>query len=396
MNPSDFEGTTAGNVIKTGPQEAPYWAFIPNPLPPEMRADWNLTGILSQADRSLSEVSGLGRGLANPGLFIAPFLRREAVLSSRIEGTQSEIRDLFFYESGQLSLPGLEPASSLEADLREVFNYVVALEYGLDRLKSLPVSLRLIGEIHARLMKGVRGGRAAPGEFRTRQNWIGGETINSAVFVPPPVDAMRDGLDAFEKYLHRSDDIYPPLVRLAFIHYQFEAIHPFVDGNGRIGRLLLSLLLVSWNLLPVPLLYLSAYFERNRREYYDRLLAVSQKGAWEDWVVFFLKGADEQAKDTVRRLRRLQDLHSKWRERLDESRANADALRLMDRLFEIPVLTIPQAQKFLKVKTYHTAQKTVKKLVDLKILHPVAGKVYDKRFFARDILAAVAENRPKE
>jgi Fic family protein len=224
--------------------------------------------------------------MPNPHLLIGPFMRREAVLSSRIEGTQADIVDLYAYEVGQLPLPGMELPPS-EGDVREVLNYVHALEYGLERLNTLPVSLRLIRELHDRLLTGVRGEHATPGEFRRRQNWIGrpGCTLNEATFVPPPVPQMRNALDAFEKYLN-SGDLHPPLVRLALAHYQFEAIHPFVDGNGRIGRLLISLLLVQWDLMPLPLLYLSAFFHRHRQDYYERLMAVSERDAWRDWILF--------------------------------------------------------------------------------------------------------------
>ena len=393
MNPKDFDHSTSGKPVRAGQSDAAYWAFIPHPLPPELPSDWNLSRQLSNADRSLSELAGLGRSLPNPNLFVAPFLRREAVLSSRIEGTKSGIDDLYFYEAGQMPLPGIEAPVPSEADLREVFNYVTALEYGLTRLATLPVSLRLITEIHGHLLKGVRGGHATPGKFRTRQNWIGGGTINEAVYVPPPVDEMHTGLDSFEKYLHKTDDIYPPLIRLAFIHYQFEAIHPFVDGNGRIGRLLLSLLLISWDLLPLPLLYLSAYFERNRQDYYDLLLAVSQKGNWQDWTMFFLKGVQEQAQDTTRRIKKLQDLQAEWRSRLGAAHANANTVWLLEYLFENPVITIPQSQKLLKVKSYHTAQQIVEKLLALDILHPLGDEAYDRRFYAKDILLTIAKDK---
>lgn len=390
MNPKDFVSSTSGKTIKVGQGNAAYWAFIPSPLPPSLPADWKTTKLISEADRSLSELSGLGRTLPNPDLLIAPFLRREAVLSSRIEGTQSGIDDLYLYEAGQLPLPGMENQRPTQADLREVFNYVIALKFGLNRLDVLPVSLRLITEIHKVLMKGVRGEHATPGKFRIRQNWIGGETINDAIYVPPPVDEMQAALNRFETYLH-SEDTYPPLLRLALIHYQFEAIHPFVDGNGRIGRLLLSLLLISGNLLPLPLLYLSAYFERNRQIYYDLLLGISQKGAWEEWITFFLRGVEEQAQDAILRIKSLQDLQTKWKQRLGDSRANANALWLVDHLFETPIITIPQAQKLLKVKSYRTAQQSIEKLVDLKIISPLGKETYDKRYIAKEILLAIAD-----
>ncbi len=328
--------------------------------------------------------------MPNPHLLIGPFVRREAVLSSRIEGTQADIADLYAYEVGQLPLPGLEPAPP-ESDVREVLNYVRALEYGLKRLATLPVSLRLIRELHERLMADVRGEHATPGEFRSRQNWIGPPncTLNEASYVPPPVPEMRDALAAFERFLHDAGT-YPPLVRLALVHYQFEAIHPFVDGNGRIGRLLLSLLMVEWELLPLPLLYLSAYFHRHRQEYYELLMAVSECGAWQGWLTFFLQGVAEQAGDAVVRAKQLQDLREAWRERLAEARS-ALPLRLADSLFDSPVLTIPQAQRLLEV-TYHSAQRNVQKLVDADILQQVGESSYGKTFLAGEILQAMGES----
>lgn len=265
MNQALFQASPSGRLAKVGQGEAAYWAFVPNPLPPDLTPDMELVRVLSDASYALGELAALGRAMSNPHLLINPFVRREAVLSSRIEGTQASVTDVVAYEAGQLPIAGLEPAAP-ESDVREVANYVSALEYGIERLNTLPVSLRLIRELHERLLRGVRGEYATPGEFRQTQNWIGqpGCTLTEAQYVPPPRPEMQDALDAFEKYLHADDLANPPLVRLACIHYQFEAIHPFLDGNGRIGRLLISLLLVSWGLLPLPLLYLSVYFERER------------------------------------------------------------------------------------------------------------------------------------
>jgi len=261
MDIERFTRSHAGRLVKVGQGEAAYFAFVPHPLPPSLSWTSDLVNHLSAADRALGELGGLGRSLPNPHLLISPFLRREAVLSSRIEGTQSDLPHLYAYEAGQLALPGFEPPPS-EADVREVVNYVEALEYGLKRIQELPVSLRLLRELHECLLKGVRGETATPGEFRHTQNWIGapGCTLNEAQFVPPPPEELLPALDAFEKYIH-SEDETPPLIRLAFLHYQFEAIHPFVDGNGRIGRLLISLLLVHWGLLPFPLLYLYGFLK---------------------------------------------------------------------------------------------------------------------------------------
>lgn len=387
MDPDRFRQSPSGALIRVGQGEGTYWAFVPNPLPPQLPIDWDLARSLSGADRALSELAGVGRTMPNPHLLIGPFVRREAVLSSRIEGTQADIADLYAYEVGLLPLPDLESGPP-ETDVREVLNYVHALEYGLERLATLPVSLRLIRELHERLLTGVRGEHATPGEFRHSQNWLGPPNcnLNEARFVPPPVPQMREALNAFESYLHDAG-AHPPLVRLALAHYQFEAIHPFVDGNGRIGRLLISLLLVEWGLLPIPLLYLSAFFHRHRQEYYDLLMAVSERGAWRDWITFFLQGVAEQARDAVVRAKRLQDLQASWRERLAEARS-ATPLRLADSLFDSPVLTIPQAQRHLGV-TYRSAQRNVQKLVAAGILQQMGESSYGKTFLASEILEAI-------
>ena len=298
MDPKNFSSPSSGTPILT---QTGYWAFLPAALPPVITWSLPLVSALADAERDLSKLTTMAGSFPFPRLLIQPFVRREAVLSSRIEGTRATLTDLYAYESAQLSF--LEPGN----DVREVYNYVRALEYGLERVKTLPVSLRLIREIHAKLMDGVRGGNLTPGEFRRSQNWIGsiGSTPCTAAYVPPPVDEMNSGLDQLEKFIHAGSEI-PALVRAGLVHYQFEAIHPFLDGNGRIGRLLMILLLGEWNLLPQPLLNLSVYFERYRQEYYDLLLSVSQKGNWESWLRFFLRGVSVQASDSVVRLNRLQ------------------------------------------------------------------------------------------
>lgn len=386
MDPERFRNSTAGRVKRMGQGEEAYWAFIPNPLPPKISPDWELICHISEADRALSELAGLGRTMPNPHLLIGPFVRREAILSSQIEGTRADIVDLYAYEAGQLPPPGLETSSE---DVREVQNYVKALEYALERRKTLPVSLRLIREIHEKLLTDVRGKHATPGEFRQSQNWIGPPncTLNQATFVPPPVPHMHEALDALEKYLHQ-DDTYPPLMRLALIHYQFEAIHPFVDGNGRIGRLLLTLLLIQWGLLPSPLLYLSAYLHRHREEYYQLLLNVSERGAWRDWLIFFMRGIAQQSRDATMRARRLQDLRESWRQQLGTMKASTRTLQLIDELFSSPIITIPRAADVLGV-TYHSAQNTVEKLVEAGILEPIRNVSYSKTFIAREIMIAI-------
>lgn len=389
MDPKRFDNTCSGQVRRVGEGETAYWAFIPAPLPPALSWDGQLARTLSQADRALGELAGLGRTMPNPNLLIGPFIRREAVLSSRIEGTETDVADLYGYEAGQLPLPGVAGRIPPGSDVREVANYVRALEYGFERVSTLPVSLRLIRELHKRLMEGVRGEHATPGEFRRSQNWIGrpGCTLDEADFVPPPVRAMNEALGALEEYLHAGDQS-PPLVRLALIHYQFEAIHPFLDGNGRIGRLLISLLLVHWDLLPLPLLYLSAFFERHREEYYSLLLGVSERGAWREWVEFFLYGVTEQAKDGVDRARRLQDLQMEWRARLQDASVPGWMLGLADSLFELPIASAAHVQERFGV-SHPTAMSALRRLERVGLVREVTGRQRDLRFLATRILDIV-------
>lgn len=384
MNPESFQESSSGRLLQVGKGEEAYWSFIPNPLPPSLDFSSEMVCALSNADRALGELAGLGRTL--PALFIDPFIRREAVLSSRIEGTQADIKDLYAYEAGQkLLYTGLKPTPS-ESDVKEVKNYVRALEFGLERQKTLPVGLRLIKEVHEILLEGVRGDRATPGEFRRYQNFIGlpGSTIKDARFVPPPPTEMNEALDAFEKYLHK-DNLFPPLVRLALIHYQFEAIHPFLDGNGRVGRLLLSILLANWNLLPIPLLYLSAFFEKHRKQYSELLLSISKYGTWHDWVIFVLQGIEEQARDACVRAKQLQDIQIDWYQRLKKLNYSGLVFKLADTLFTDPFLTIPRAQRLLELKNYRTAKLCVEKLVKAGILGQSVGK-YGKSYLAEDFL----------
>ncbi len=366
-----------------------YWAYVPAQLPPSIIPDMELMSAQSKADLALGELAGLGRNMVNPQLLIRPFVRREAVLSSRIEGTQADVTDVYAYEAGQLVLQDIKQPPS-ESDVREVINYVRALDHGIERLQTLPVSIRLIQELHSILLSGVRGEDRRPGEFRTEQNWIGGRTPQDAEYVPPPAIEMGVAVGQFENYLH-SDDPNPPLVRLALIHYQFEAIHPFFDGNGRIGRLLISLLLVSWGLLPLPLLYLSAYFEQHRDEYIDKLLAISERGDWRGWLLFFLDGVASQARDAGSRAKTLQDLQISWRDMLQQTRVSSSILKLTDSLFESPIVTIPQAAERLAV-TYPSAQKSIVKLVECGILRQAGSGSYGKAFLCPRILDIISES----
>jgi len=379
VKPADFGKNKAGNLIRG---KLGYWAFVPAPLEPDLKFDVPFVGVLSKADRGLSELSGIARTLPNPHLLIRPFMRREAVLSSRIEGTQASLSDLLFFEAAT-------PAEPDVPDVREVANYLRALEYGIARLSDLPLSLRLIREMHERLMTGVRGETQTPGEFRKTQNWIGppGCTLMEATFVPPPVEEMLAALDAFEKYLHADSD-YPPLVRMALIHYHFEALHPFLDGNGRIGRLLVPLLLCTDGLLHQPMLYLSAFFEKHRSEYYRLLLSVSQNGDWMPWIRFFLTAVEVQAKDAIKRSDTILSLWNSYRNRLQEARASALLLSLVDELFSFPAISAKLASDALQV-TPRSAQLNINKLIDAGILEEATGQKRNRVYIAREIISAI-------
>ncbi len=338
---------------------------------------------LSDAERELSKLNTLAGDFPFPRLLSQSFIRQEAVLSSRIEGTRASLTDLYRYESAQLSF--LEPAS----DVREVHNYVLALDYGVERLHTLPVSLRLIREVHAKLMEGVRSAKLTPGEFRKSQKWIvpAGSTIETATYVPPPVDEMHEALHELEIFIHAGTEI-PILARAGLIHYQFEAIHPFLDGNGRLGRLIIVLLLREWNMLSQPLLNLSAYFERHRQEYYDDLLAVSQHGKWEEWLRFFLRGISLQAQDGVFRMTRLQGIRTQYESLIQADRNAARMKAVIDFLFSRPILSIKQLEDALGIP-YMAAKRYVEKLVDAGVLLETTGYARNRVFLAREIFQAL-------
>lgn len=334
---------------------------------------------LSAADRAVGALAGEGRRLPNPHLLIRPFLRREAVLSSRIEGTQATLGEILAAEAGA-------HVERSPADLREVANYVTALEYGVERLRELPLSLRLLRELHEHLMEGVRGGHATPGEFRRSQNWIGppGSTPETATFVPPPPLEMMEALDALERFFH--DTTLPPLAQAALLHYQFEAIHPFLYGNGRIGRLLITLFLIEREILSSPLLYLSAFFEQNRAGYYSHLRTVSEHSAWPEWISYFLQGVQTQAEDALRRAASINALLDRWRAQLTGGSGNV--LSLVDLLAENPFWTIRGVAERLGV-AYTTAMRAVQRLEGLGVLSPVGEGRRDRVFCASAILAAL-------
>lgn len=378
MRPEDFSPQAPGRLVDIGGA----YAFVPEPLPPSLPWTPRLVGLLDRARGSLGELAGLLRTLPNPYLFIQPFVHKEAVLSSRIEGTQAGLVEVYALEA---QAP-LFPLGETREDAKEVLNYIRALEQGRELLRELPLSLRVLREMHAVLLQGVRGQSRAPGEFRRGQNWIGppGSSLAEARYVPPPPQAMREALDALERFWHQDHGL-PPLVEIALTHYQFEAIHPFLDGNGRIGRLLITLMLLERKLLPEPALYLSAYFERHRNTYYDLLLEVSQKGAWEAWLAFFLQGVQTEAEDAVRKAQNLVELRQTWRERYQREGSSAHLLALVDLLFQQPLLTVPWVRERLGV-THAWANRLVNRLVQDGILEPMGQSRRNRPFAATAIL----------
>lgn len=354
-----------------------YRAFIPAPLPPaDFRLDGPLQRALSAADTALGRLDGSVQTLPNPDLFVLMYVRKEAVLSSQIEGTQSSLHDLLAAEAQALG------ADRIARDVDEVINYVKAMRYGLARLRELPMSVRLIREIHNELMAGTRGGQLTPGELRTSQNWIGpaGASLSSAAFVPPPPHIVPAALSDLEKYLH-TDDGLPFLVRVGLAHAQFETIHPFLDGNGRVGRLLITLLLCEHGTLAQPVLYLSIYLKRHRSEYYERLQAIRDKGDWEGWLQFFLRGVSEvsaEARETARRIIELREAH---RVLITEKlgRGAATAHRVLESLYERPIVSVQELSERLGL-TNAAANNVVARLCALNLLKEITGQRRSRRF----------------
>ena len=359
-----------------------YRAYVPAPLPPPLTWDQDLTVSLSAADRAIGGLAGEGRRLPNPHLFIRSLVRKEAVLSSRIEGTQATLGELLAAEADAAAVRS-------SADLQEVGNYVTALEYGLKRLETLPVSLRLVRELHECLMRGVRGDAATPGEFRRSQNWIGppGCTLENATYVPPPPSELMACLDSWERFLH--DDALPPLVHAALAHAQFEAIHPFLDGNGRVGRLLITLLLAEREIIPSPLLYLSGFFEATREEYYERLLGVTEGGGWEEWLIYFLRGVTLQSQDAVDRIRLSDDLFAKWKHGLARGRSQITE-RALDLFAENPFWTVGGVAGRLEV-AFTTAQRAIDRLEAAGIVAQVGRRQRNRVYCAEEILNVLEE-----
>ncbi len=337
--------------------------------------DLELQDALEKASHALGRLDGSVLTLPNPDLFVRMYVRKEAVLSSQIEGTQSSLEDLLAAEARIYS-------PDRPKDVAEVINYVKAMNYGLERLKTLPVSIRLIREIHERLLQGVRGSDRTPGELRRSQNWIGpaGCTLNEATFVPPPPHIVPQALSALERFLHENREL-PLLIKVGLAHAQFETIHPFLDGNGRVGRLLITFLLVQQSVLHKPVLYLSHYFRKHRQEYYDRLQSVRDEGNWEGWIGFFLRGVAEVSQEAAETARRILCLRESLRERIMEhfGRGAGNALRVLEHLFEQPITEVKHVEQLVGV-TYPAANRLVQGLVELHVLTEITGQKRNRRF----------------
>jgi Fic family protein len=361
-------------------QQADCKAFIPTPLPPDPPIAWDeeLQNLLSKADMALGRLDGIATILPNPDLFVAMYVRKEAVLSSQIEGTRATLLDIFDYET----------TGEIAKDVDEVVNYVRAMNRGLERLRTLPLSLRLIREIHEELLKGVRGEHRTPGEFRTSQNWIGppGSTINNALFIPPPPHEMSAAMGDLEKFIHKGDNL-PALVKNALIHAQFETIHPFLDGNGRVGRLLIAFILTHDDILKRPLLYLSYYFRRNRQEYYDRLNNIRNKGDWEGWLKFFLTGVYEVSKQAAETAQKIIALQERDRARVFHS---PNGLKLVDHLFLNPLVTIHEIRRLTGI-SHATASRLTKQLIELGILDEITGYARNQKFLYKEYFNILKE-----
>ena len=372
-----FQANSATRAGRYVLQPQDYQAFIPTPLPPEppVRLDRQLQTLLSQADQALGRLDGSIQTLPDPDLFVFMYVRKEAVLSSQIEGTQSSLQDVLAAEA-RIRTPGRA------SDTDEVINYVTAMNYGLERLKTLPISSRLIREIHERLLQGVRGSKMRPGELRTSQNWIGpaGCTLQQATFVPPPHREVPNALGDLETFIHGPSDL-PNLVQIGLIHAQFETIHPFLDGNGRVGRLLITFLLCQREILLQPVLYLSHFFRQHRSEYYERLQAVHDTGDWEGWLAFFLHGVAEvsaEATETVRRILSLRERHrTVVTERL--GRVAGDGLRVLERLYRQPFVTVGDVQRITGT-SYPPANRLVGRLEDVGVLEEITGDRRNRQF----------------
>jgi Fic family protein len=383
MRQADFEQSPSGRLV---PTERGQWAFVPNPLPPPLDEATRaaLSGILADASAAVGELNGIGRLLADPYLLIRPLQAQEALTSSSMEGTYTTLNDLLLVEAGASE-------DNRAPDTREVLNYRIALEQAISSLETVPLSLRTLRDAHRRLLGGVarhRGASVQAGEFKRHQNFIGAYEIEKARFIPPPPKETLACLDAMERFIHRESASFHPLIDAALLHYQFEAIHPFADGNGRVGRMLITLHLFQAGLIRHPILYLSPTLEGRKDEYIDRMYEVSRSGDWLGWIAFFLgivATAARQAIDTADRLRQVEQ---RYRVLLQQAGRSANLLTIVDLLFRTPVVSIPQIADHLGV-TYRAAQMNVQSLARAGVLHEHHGASNPRLFVAQDVLNAI-------
>jgi len=386
MDRDDFEETAPGEIVPTTTPKGTFPAFKPDLLPPTVSTDQLITP-LAEATQALGRLHGIGPRVGSREILIEPFIRKEALESSQIEGTHATLSDIYAYEAGQEALIDEDRRQGTQ----EVVNYLHALTHGLDAITAgEPITVELLCGMHHRLLSGVRGDEANPGELRTSQNFIGSTPyIQDARYVPPPPNEIPNLLEDLLEYANWDTDLHP-LLQIGLIHYQFETIHPFLDGNGRLGRLLISLLLQRDGLLPEPYLYLSSYFNARRSEYVDHLLAVSQRGEWEKWLLFFLRGAQSQADEAHQRANLLVNLREDYQQRYQSERSE-NILKLVMRLFEEPYLDVNTAADWLDVE-YSTANRLVGQLEDDGILEELTGKNRNRFYRASEVFEII--NKP--
>ena len=386
MDPKSFTKHSPGRMVDT-----PFGcsAFVPDKPPTRLDLSLALERANEAALLALGELRAVIPGLPNPNLLTQPFMRREAVLSSKIEGTRTELEQLYLFETEEKSGGTFTEGPD---DAREVHNYVRALEHGLASLSTMPVCNRLIKEMHGILLEGVsdvRGQYKSPGEFRRAQAYVGSSDIHAARYVAPPATSLETLMGQLERFINDERTRLPTLVKAAIIHYQFEAIHPFADGNGRVGRLLISVLLSAWKILAEPLLYLSAYFERNKNDYVEHLWEVSRDGRWDEWVHFFLDGVAKESADATARAKQLVGLRERYRRELQQAKSTASLLELVDGLFEWPVTDISEAARSLDM-TFKGAQKNIEKLVARGILEELPERARNRVYVAKPIIQVLS------
>ncbi len=369
-----------GKFVKCSLAGEHYNAYVPKDIPPTPQLNMDgLYPLLDKATTALGRLDGMSMVLPDHSLFLYMYVRKEAVLSSQIEGTQSSLSDLLLYEQQEA------PGAPMD-DVQEVSNYVAAMNYGLDRLKSFPLSLRLIREIHEQLMSGARGGNKMPGEFRSTQNWIGGLSPSEAKFVPPPPNQLMETLDSFEKFLHDENVALPALVKAAMIHVQFETIHPFLDGNGRVGRLLITFILCMEGILKEPLLYLSLYFKANRQAYYDHLQAVRETGDWEAWVRFFLIGVIDTANQACETAQSIIALFNEDRKKIEKDGKPTAAILTIHNYFQSQPISNTSKIKQASGLSLPTVLRSLTALEKYGILKEITGKERHKIYVYKDYI----------